>query len=482
VGHIEVAVIAQQGAGWGDPIVWVGLLLVLVGLGLLAKEVRNAFSPAPAWDDDRSGLRRAIAGVLGGRPAVALAVLLLLVAVGVGGGLPSGADEGAGASGIPSDWAGLEPLLPLVPSLKDIAALKGTAAGEASRVLAAESGSGGALRVRALPEGAGAASRGGGARVATERTPSGPGRAAMRAPSVVREPSVRRILATRVVTAFGVTNDLREIVENDLRNLPGLPIDINIDIDIDIPRIDPDRPSIRPIGGNPLPGGVSVPGIPGLRAPLNLTVVDSQADSRFDVLLVARGRRLLEGYRFRDRDIAGLASQINLRSSVLVADVLKDGQPLARVSAAPLRSADAAGPGSGSGAAGLAPGASRGERGIGAGHASLTSDRSGAKERPSARSRRTGRRSGGRSAAGGRSSRSFSPGSSSSSGSGSGTPRRAKPSRRSTTPRRLAPARPRRSSPRPEPKPRRGGGHSKPSRLRGERGSSGGHSRDRGDY
>lgn len=480
MGHIEV-VIAQQGADSGNPIGWLFILSALVCLGLLAREVRNAFSPTPAWDDDRSGLRRATAGFLGGRRALALAVLLLLLAVGVGSAVGGGVkEEGPATSGIPSNWAGLEPLLPLAPSLKDIAALKGIAAGGPSRVLAAESGGGGALRVRALPEGGGAARRGGGARVATERTPSGrPRRAAMRVPSVVRERSVRRILATRVVTALGVTNDLREIVVNDLRNLPGLPIDI--DVDIDIPRIDPDRPSTRPIGRNPLPGGVSVPGIPGLRAPINLTVVDSQADSRFDVLLVASGRHLLEGYRFRDRDIAGLAAQINLRSSVLVADVLKDGKPLARVSAAPLRSADAAGPGSGSGAAGLARGASRGEGGIGAGQATLGSDGSGTKGRPSARSRRTDRRSGGRSAAGGRSSRSFTPESSSSSGSGTSTPRRATPSRRSTTPRRLAPARPRRSSPRPEPKPRRGGGHSKPSRLRGGRGSSGGRSRDRGD-
>jgi hypothetical protein len=129
MGQFEVA-IAQQGAGWGDPIVWVGLLLVLVGLGLLAKEVRHAFSLTPAWDGDRSGLRRTIAG-LGGRPALALAVLpLLFVGSAAGCGLLS--DEGPGAPGLPSDWAGLEPLLPLVPSLRDIAARKGTAWGNAS--------------------------------------------------------------------------------------------------------------------------------------------------------------------------------------------------------------------------------------------------------------------------------------------------------------------------------------------------------------
>jgi hypothetical protein len=464
-----VAVISQQGAGWGAPIVWVGLLLVLVGLGLLAKEARNGFSATPAWDDDRSGLRSAIAGFLRGRPALA-AVLLLLLAVGVGSSvgaaLPSVEEEGARSSGIPSNWAGVEPLLPLVPSLKDIAALKGTAAGEASRVLAAESG---ALRVRALPEGAG-----GGARVAAARAPSGrprPTAVGAPEPTTVRVPSVRRILATRVVTAWGVTNDLREIVENDLRNLPGLPIDINIDIDIDIdiPRIDPDRPSIRPIGRNPLPGGFSVPGIPGLRAPLNLTVVDSQADSRFDVLLVARGRRLVEAYRFRDRDIAGLAAEINLRSTVLVADLLRDGRRLARVIAAPLRS-DPAGAGSGLLGTGLAAGdAARGGAGIGAGPASLATARSDSNGRPGARSRRGGRL-GGRSPDARRSSPS------SSSSSGARTPRL------STAPRRSTPTRPRRSSIHPKPKklkPRKDGGRPNSSRPR-RGGRSSGHGKGHG--
>jgi len=422
--------------------------------------------------------------------ALGLAVLLLLLlAVGVGsavgGGLPFAGDEDEAreASRLPSNWVGLEPLLPLAPSLKDMATLKSTAAGEGSGVLAAESGGGGALRLRALPEGAGAASLGEGARVATERAPIGRPRpavvrapAGLRLPTVVRVPSVRRILATRLRMVLGGTNDLREIIERDLRNLPRLPIDI----DIDIPRIDlsPGGPSIPPIGGIPLPGGNPLPvgnplpgGVPGIggRLPLNLTVVDSQANSSFDVLLVARGRRLLEAYRFRDRDTAGLAAQVNLRSSVLVADLLRDRTRLARVSAAPLRSADAAGPEVGSGAAGLASlaaGASRGGGGIGAGRVSLASAGSGAKGASSGPSGRKSRRAGGGSAGGGKSS---SPRFSSRGGSST---RRLTPRRRSAT-RRAKPMRHQRSSHKlKKPKSRRGG-RSKSSRPRGGRRSSG---------
>ena len=129
------------------------------------------------------------------------------------------------------------------------------------------------------------------------------------------------------------------------------------------------------------------------------------------------------------------------------------------------RKGTASGKDSGSGfAPGLTPAASWGKRATGAGQAGLASEGSGAKGRPSVRARRRGRQSGGRSAAEGRSSRRFSPGSPSS--SGTSAPRRATQSRPSTPPRHLAPARPRRSSPPPEPKPRRGGGHSKPVRPR----------------
>jgi len=75
-------VIAQQGVDWGNPIGWVFILLMLVCLGLLAGGVRIAFSPTPGWDDDRSGLRRAIAGFPGGRPMLgALGALILATLV-----------------------------------------------------------------------------------------------------------------------------------------------------------------------------------------------------------------------------------------------------------------------------------------------------------------------------------------------------------------------------------------------------------------
>ena len=409
---------------------------------------------------------------------LALAVaLLLFLAIGVGstagGGLPFVGDdeESHGASGLPSDWAGLEPLLPLAPGLKDIAALKSTAAGGASRVVAAESGGGGALRVRALPEAPGATT--GGSWVAEEKAGSGRSRPVARrapAPRISRLPLVRRILGVRLGTHLGATDELLEIIEKDLRNVAGLPIDIDID------GLDPVRSSIPPINvnplaplprGNPLPGGSplpvsgSTPGTAAGGASLNLTVVDSQADSRFDVLLVARGRRLLEAYRFRDRDIAGLATQINLRSAVLVADLLRDGRRLERVTAAPLRSATA-GDGSRSPLTASVAGRSRGGTGIDTGPGGLASTGSGARGRPLADG--SGRRSSGRSAGGGTSS--------SGPGSGTSSPHRSTSSRRSLPTRRSTPTPP---SLRPQPKPRRGEGRSKAWRPSPGRRWSGGH-------
>ena len=75
----RMAVIVQQGAGWGDPIVWVFILTILVVLGLLVGEIRNTFSPAPALVDDRWGLRRSIAGFPGG-PATLGALSALIAA------------------------------------------------------------------------------------------------------------------------------------------------------------------------------------------------------------------------------------------------------------------------------------------------------------------------------------------------------------------------------------------------------------------
>lgn len=202
--------------------------------------------------------------------AVLANVLVVLLAAGVGsavgGDVPLlGDDEEArGSAALSSDWSTLEPLLPLAPSLKDMAALKRSASGGASGVLAAESGGrgggSGAIRVRALPEDAGAAT-GGKTRVAANGTSSRPPRPApLRplAPQSAGLPSVRRILAARLRTSLGRTNELRRIITEDLRNLVGLPIDI--DIDVDIPRVRPDRPSIPPIGGGQLPGRGPLPG------------------------------------------------------------------------------------------------------------------------------------------------------------------------------------------------------------------------------
>ena len=380
---------------------------------------------------------------------LALAVVLLLtLAVGVGsavgGGVPFVADdeEARGPSDVPSDWGSLEPLLPLAPSLKEMAALKSTAAGGFSGVLAAESGSrdgGGALRLRALP--AADAATGGGGRGAAARAPSGrPRPTSTGSPprTRVRVPLVRRILATRVRIDLGFTSYLQEIIEEDLRNLTGLPLDIDLG---------------------------SFLGIGAGQGPLTLTVVDSRADSRFDVLLVARGRRLLEAYRFRDRDIAGLAAQINLRSRVLVADVLRDGTPLARVTSAPLRSSDAAAPLLGSAASGLAGVASRGGRRSGAAQSSSAGGSSAPENRSS---QGGGRRLDGRSVDGSRRS--------SGSAAGASTPHRATPSRRSLPSGRSTPTGPRRSSPGLKRGAGRGGGRSKARASRG-RGSPGGHAK-----
>ena len=442
--------------------------------------------------------------------ALTLAILLVaLLAAGVGsavgGGLPFGDDdETRGSAGLPSDWSGLEPLLPLAPSLKDIADLKGTAAGEASGVLATESGGGRALRLRALPQGADAARLGRGARVVRAQTPTGrPGPAVLRAPRVLRVPSVRRILATRVGAVLGATNELLALLENDLRDLSELPIDVDL-LRLDLLRLGllrldpfpdgislppigepvvdpPDSPGDNPLPGSPLPGGGAIPTLPGGSTPINVTVVDSQADSSFDVLLVARGRRLVEAYRFRDQDVAGLAAQINLRSSVLVADALRDGRRLARVTAASLRTTDTAAPlgsagsaapgaqsgttavGPGPAAAGASRGGTGGDRGLSglagsdttARSRSTRAKRAGAKAPPSGRSRRS-RLSGGGSAAGRRSSprRTSSPRSSPRSGAAANTPRRARTGRSTRSPRtspgprRRSSRPPRRSSPR----------------------------------
>ena len=107
---------------------------------------------------------------------------------------------------------------------------------------------------------------------------------------------------------------------------------------------------------NPLPGGATAPGsgavspltggvAPARRLrpvpPLNLTVADLRADPRFDVLLVSRGRRVLERYTFSDSDVSGLSAQINLGSRLLAAEALGDAGPLAHVAAAPLARAGA---------------------------------------------------------------------------------------------------------------------------------------------
>ena len=85
--------------------------------------------------------------------AVAALLLVAGLAAAVGGRGPfAGEDAIDNAAGrLPSGWAGLEPLLPLAPGLKEMSDLKRSAAGGASRVLAARGGSAGALRVSALP-------------------------------------------------------------------------------------------------------------------------------------------------------------------------------------------------------------------------------------------------------------------------------------------------------------------------------------------
>ena len=202
--------------------------------------------------------------------AVAALLLVAGLAAAVGGRGPFAGEDAIdnAADRLPSGWAGLEPLLPLAPGLREMSDLKRSAAGGASRVLAARGGSAGALRVSALPPV--------GALVAA------PGFAPATTPSVRVPPAglvgpvggARRLL--RRTPSLG---DLATIIDRELGGLPGGAVDGVAQI----PPIDPlpngvPRVVIPPVGpipevvippvGVPLPGGSGepLPGVP-LRGP-----------------------------------------------------------------------------------------------------------------------------------------------------------------------------------------------------------------------
>jgi len=326
--------------------------------------------------------------------AVAAAAVLLLVAslaAALSGGGPFAGDEATdeAADRLPSGWVGLEPLLPLAPSLKEMSDLKRSAARGASRVLAARDGSDGALRVRALPSVAAVAAPSALVPAATPRL-AGLGSAP--------RPVDRIVGARRLLRRAPGLGDLGTIIDRELGGLPGGTVDGVVRIPpidplpngiprVVIPPIDPiPGVVIPPVGvplpgvppaGEPLPGvpvpGVSLPGsgpvdplpgvgvVPGSGAagplrggaplarrrgpapPLNLTLADLRSDPRLDVLLVSRGRRVLERYTFRDDDVPGLSAQINIGSRLLAAEPVGDAGPLAHVVAAPLAGPAAAG-------------------------------------------------------------------------------------------------------------------------------------------
>ena len=480
-----------------------------------------------------------------------LAVVLLVagLAAAVGGSGPFAGDDALdeAADPLPSGWVGLEPLLPLAPGLKEMSDLKRSATGRASRVLAARGGSDGALRVRALPPVGASVPAPGPVPAAppSVRLPSGGPASAVGARRLLRRAPSLGDLATIIDRELGGLPG--GAVDGVVQIPPIDPLPNGIPRVV-IPAIDPiPEVVIPPVGGplpgfplpgsgepvpgvplpgsgpvNPLPGDGVVPGsgvvdplpggvVPGsgvvspLSAgvaparrprplpPLNLTVGDLRADPRLDVLLVSRGRRVLERYTFRDDDVSGLSLQINLGSRLLAAEALGDAGPLAHVAAAPLAraGAQAKAPVAGSlpGAAkagvraGAGPGvrgarrAGRGASGASRGSAPAASRRAGS---PSRRGSRPGGRKAGAGSAGGQANGS--------------SPRRARRGSRSFAPSRGR-ARPNRgaqrggsSSPRGHGRHRgrgrssRGHGHSKPKKHRSSsRGSHGRHGRGHGD-
>ena len=312
-----------------------------------------------------------------------------------------------------------------------------------------------------------------------------------------------RLPRPRVVTVIGplAPPRLPGVVElvSSLPQLPGLGIIPGIDPlpvgGVDIPPVDPfpggvDIPPGGLFPGGLFPGGLPrpptglpIPGIPRPRIvvpPINVTLGNLRADSRFDVLLVSSGRLVLERYVFLDGDIAGLSAQINLGSRLLAAEALRDGAPLARVAAAPLSvgGANAALLGGGAQAGGRTRGGSSPGAGPGPGAPPQASAAgAGGDDRP-----QRGRRSGAGSVGGG---------GSSSPKSAQGSPRRAgggsnatRPSTRGRSrPRRASPGSgsPRGGSPRGRNRPaRRGNGGSPPRGRRSSPGSGRGHDKGRG--
>jgi hypothetical protein len=455
--------------------------------------------------------------------ALALGVVLALLLVATlaaavsGSGPFAGDDSGDDASnGLPSGWVSLEPLLPLAPGLKEMSAFKRSAAGGASRVLAARADGGGALRLRALPRvGAEPPQVSSVPKVSSVRTagPNPAPRSGLRPAAFGVVPAVDRIVGLPRRLLRRPLGDLQKIIDRELDGLPGgtvggggvrippikLPLPNGVPRPpVVIPPIDPlpgvgTPPGGNPVPGNPLPGGR--PGDVGLfpgggplggrprprpLAPINVTLGNLRADSRFDVLLVSSGRRVLERYVFLDRDIAGLSAQINLGSRLLAAEVLRDEVPLARVAAAPLSvgGANAALLGGGAQAGGRTRGGSSPGAGPGPGAPPQASAAgAGGGDRP-----QRGRRSGAGSVGGG---------GSSSPKSAQGSPRRAgggsnatRPSTRGRSrPRRASPGSgsPRGGSPRGRNRPaRRGNGGSPPRGRRSSPGSGRGHDKGHG--
>ena len=293
--------------------------------------------------------------------ALSMLFFAAALAVATGTGSLFGDEKERASGGLPPEWGSLEPLLPVAPSLEAMAELKRGADGWSARDVPGRGGGGDALRLRARPV------------AADEGAPAAPAPASGRSPArpdarraaPLGGPEIVRPLTTRFVeTVPLLVPDLGDVLDGGLPDLPplfgggGLPDLPRLPGRVTIPPIDPLPGRANRLPSAPLPvdvdlstlrqpGGGGAPGAGPLAAAatapaLTVTITDVASDPSLDLFTASVGESPSERYVFADGDIADLATQINLRSRLLVADALRDGVPLARLDAAPVGAAAAA--------------------------------------------------------------------------------------------------------------------------------------------